>query len=67
MTQNDRTPAGKDEGSGKMSGLAADIFQLAPAPRETQTARILSRFAFSSALAATVADLAFGNSNGSRA
>ncbi|GEP00027.1 hypothetical protein GCM10007887_25440 [Methylobacterium haplocladii] len=62
MAQNNRTPAGANgEGSGKMSGLAADTFQLALAPREIQMARILSRFAFSPALAAAVADLVYSS------
>ncbi|GJD47238.1 hypothetical protein AFCDBAGC_5131 [Methylobacterium cerastii] len=67
MIRNDRTPAGEDEGSGKMSGLAADTFQIALDTRKIQTSRILSRFAFSPALAAAVADLAFGQADGRRA
>ena len=46
---------------------STDAFEIAPAPREIQTARILARFNISSAYAAVVADLAYGQSEGRRA
>ncbi|MFK5597957.1 hypothetical protein ACFZ8E_13205 [Methylobacterium sp. HMF5984] len=67
MAYNNRTPAAGTARALENVCLAADDFQIALDTRKIQTSRILSRFAFSPALAAAVADLAFGQTDGRRA
>ena len=68
MAHDNRTPAAGTARALENVCLAADDFQIALDTRKIQTSRILSRFAFSPALAAAVADIAYGLAeNGRRA
>lgn len=59
MAQNDRTPAGQGEGSGKSVGLVGDTFQIAPHRSEIQTNRLRSRYGLTPEMAAIVAAMAY--------